>query len=89
MATYRVFMLGNDDHIVGVELLDCPTDFEAMVRAPDIGNKHKAVEIWDLARLVGRVDLSSRQTPSKLVPSNSSRLIEQSRSRLDALGDTA
>jgi hypothetical protein len=57
MATYRVFMFENDNHIVGAELLDCPTDFEAMARAPDIGGECKAVEIWDLARLVGRVDL--------------------------------
>jgi hypothetical protein len=57
MATYRVFMLGNDDHFVGVKLVDCPTDEEAMNLAPRVGGAHKAVEVWKFGRRVGRVDL--------------------------------
>ncbi len=57
MATYRVFMVGKDNHFVGVEVIDCPTDREAMSRAAGFGGDHKAVEVWQLARRVERVDL--------------------------------
>jgi len=56
MTTYRVFVLGSDDHIVGAEVIDCLTDREAMHLAPRIGGDHKAVEVWELARRIGRVD---------------------------------
>jgi hypothetical protein len=56
MAIYRVFVLGSDDHIIGADVIDCPTDREAMTLAPSIGGDHKAVEVWELARRVGRVD---------------------------------
>jgi hypothetical protein len=57
MATYRVFVFGSDDHIVGAEVIDCPTDDDAMTLAPSLSGDHKAVEVWELARCVGRVDL--------------------------------
>jgi hypothetical protein len=57
MATYRVFVLGNDGHIIGAEVIDCPTDVDAMTLASSLGGDHKAVEVWELARCVGRVDL--------------------------------
>jgi hypothetical protein len=56
MATYRVFVLGSDDHIVGADVIDCLTDGEAMRLASSIGGDHKPVEVWELARRVGRVD---------------------------------
>ena len=59
MATYRVFMLGSDDHFVGVKLIECATDDEAMRNAPVVAGGHKAVEIWEFARRVGRLDLQS------------------------------
>ena len=57
MPTYRIFMLGNDDHIVGADIMDCPTDGDAMTRAPSFGGSHTAVEVWELARCIERVDL--------------------------------
>jgi hypothetical protein len=57
MATYRVFVLGNDDHIIGADVIDCPSDDEAMARAPCLAGTHQAVEVWELGRRVGRVDL--------------------------------
>ena len=57
MPVYRVFMLGNDDHITGVEIVDCPSDDEAMTRAFGLTGDGKAVEVWELARRIGRVDL--------------------------------
>ena len=56
MATYRVFVFGSDDHIVRADVIDCQTDREALSVAPSIGGDHKAVEVWELARRVGRVD---------------------------------
>ena len=56
MTTYRVFVFGSDDHIVRADVIDCLTDKEAMSLAPTIGGNHKAVEVWELARCVGRVD---------------------------------
>jgi hypothetical protein len=57
MATYRVFTLGNDNRIVKAAIIDCQTDDEAMSRAPDFCGDHKAVEVWQLGRCVGHVDL--------------------------------
>jgi hypothetical protein len=57
MAIYRVFVLGGDDHIIRAEVIDCPTDEDAMTLAPSLSGDHKAVEVWELARCVGRVDL--------------------------------
>jgi hypothetical protein len=57
MASSRAFMLGNDNHIIGSRIIDCPTDDEALTCACRIGGIHKAVEVWELGRRVGRVDL--------------------------------
>jgi hypothetical protein len=57
MAIYRVFMLGNDEHIVRATVMYCSTDEEAISRAPGFGGDHKAVEVWELGRRIGRVDL--------------------------------
>jgi hypothetical protein len=57
MAIYRVFLLGNDDHIVGATIMYCSTDEEVMIRASGLAGVHKAAEVWDLGRRIGRVDL--------------------------------
>ena len=57
MATYRIFMLGDDDHIVDGNIIDCSTDDEALTRAPSLAGDHKGVEVWELRRCVGRIDL--------------------------------
>ena len=45
MTIYRVFMLGNDNHIIGTDIMDCQTDEEAMSRAPGFDGNHRAVEV--------------------------------------------
>ena len=50
------FVFGSDDHIVRADVIDCQTDREALSVAPSIGGDHKAVEVWELVRCVGRVD---------------------------------
>jgi hypothetical protein len=56
MANYRLFFIGRDDHIVKAEVLDCPTDSEAVAAARAACGEHPAVEVWELERKVGRVD---------------------------------
>lgn len=57
LVGYRCYMMV-DNHIRAVEVLRCPDDAEAMVRAADLLDAkpgHESVEIWDRSRLVGRV----------------------------------
>jgi hypothetical protein len=55
MASYRLFFIGRDDHIVKAEVVDCPTDDEAVAAARAMCGEHPAVEVWELARRVERV----------------------------------
>ena len=56
MAHYRFFFLGNDDHIVRADVVDCSTDDDAVAAARVASGDHRAVEVWELARRVERVD---------------------------------
>jgi hypothetical protein len=56
MANYRLFFIGRDDHIVKAELVDCPTDGDAIAAARAACREHPAVEVWELARWVERID---------------------------------
>ena len=55
MASYRLFFIGRDDHIVKAEVVDCPTDDEAVAAARAMCGEHPAVEVWELARRVEHV----------------------------------
>jgi len=61
MVTYRVFMLVNDHRIVGSKIIECSTDDEAMTVAPRFPGIHQAVEVWELTRFVGRVELADER----------------------------
>jgi len=63
MVTYRVFMLVSDHRMVGSKMIECLTDDEAMTVAPRLPGNHKAVEVWDLARFVGHVELPHEPRP--------------------------
>ena len=56
MAQYRFFFLGNDDHIVRADVVDCSTDDDAVAAARVASGDHRAVEVWELARCVEGVD---------------------------------
>jgi hypothetical protein len=56
MANYRLFFIGLDDHIMKAEVVDCPTDSDAVAIARASCAEHPAVEIWEGARKVDRVD---------------------------------
>jgi hypothetical protein len=59
MASYRLFFIGPDDHIVKAEVIDCSTDTEAVAVAVASCREHPAIEVWDRARRVERVDTAA------------------------------
>jgi hypothetical protein len=56
MAKYRLFFIGHDDHIMKAEVVDCATDGGAVALARAACAEHPAVEVWEGARRVDRVD---------------------------------
>jgi hypothetical protein len=56
MAYYRVFFIRWDTHIARAEVIDCSTDEDALAKARLLCVDHPAVEVWELGRLIGRVD---------------------------------
>jgi hypothetical protein len=56
VATYRLFFIGRDDHIVKAEVVDCPTDGDAVAIARVACAEYPAVEVWEWTRRVERVD---------------------------------
>jgi hypothetical protein len=56
MADYRCYFVNNLDQIQAAKNLDCAEDSEAMSQACELaGSQSLTVEIWNGARLVGRV----------------------------------
>jgi hypothetical protein len=62
MANYRLFLIGRDDHIVKAEVVDCPTDGDAIAAARVACKEHPAVEVWEQARKVQRVGTDTAAT---------------------------
>ncbi|WP_428491020.1 hypothetical protein [Rhodopila sp.] len=60
MADYRIFFLGPDEHITGVEIVECRSDLEAMAAAGVAGRPDGGVEVWQNARMVGRINVAGR-----------------------------
>jgi hypothetical protein len=55
MANYRVYHLGDDDHISGVHNLECNDDDAAFIQAQLLDVICVALEVWEGGRFVGRV----------------------------------
>jgi hypothetical protein len=56
MPTYRVYLIGRDQHIAGPpKVFECSDDDEVVYKAKQILDGH-ALEIWDGARHVGRLE---------------------------------
>jgi hypothetical protein len=60
MVDYRIFLLGLDGHIVGVDVVRCESDLEAMAAASAAGRPDRGVEIWQNARMVGRLHAAEK-----------------------------
>jgi hypothetical protein len=60
MADYRCYFVNNLDQIQTAQNLDCAEDAEAMLQAGELAEAQSlTVEIWNGARLVGRVPQAS------------------------------
>ena len=56
MPAYRIYLIGKDQHIDGAaKVFECADDEEVVYRAKQILDGH-ALEIWDGARHVGRLE---------------------------------
>ena len=56
MADYRCYLVNNLDQIQSATNLECAEDSEAMLQAGELAQSQSlTVEIWNGARLVGRV----------------------------------
>lgn len=56
MSIYRAFLLGYDDEILGFHLMECLNDREALAEGAAIRADCKEIEVWEAARLIGRVE---------------------------------
>lgn len=59
MVAYRAYFIGNDGHFKKVRVLECPDDKAVIAEAKKLQDGYD-VEIWDLARMVIRLE-----TPKK------------------------
>ena len=55
MALYRIYLLDVSDHFRAAQDAMCETDQEAFAYASHLIGSHAGVEIWEQARLVGRL----------------------------------
>ena len=60
MADYRIFFLGPDGHMTGVEVVDCQSDLEAMAAAGVAGQPDSGVEVWLNDRMVGSIKAAGK-----------------------------
>ena len=63
MSYYRIYMLNNEDHIIDVVPADCETDDQAMAKGAELFRIHRAIEVWNLGRIVGRLMPSEQPDP--------------------------
>jgi hypothetical protein len=57
MGTYQWHLIDRKDRVKSVEAVGCTSDADAMTKAAQILAQNPdaiAVEVWDIARLVGR-----------------------------------
>lgn len=61
MATYRVFLVGREGHFEGVRILEgCDSDEDAIAAAESYLTA-RAVQVWNLDRLVATLRLEGGQ----------------------------
>jgi len=56
MPSYRLFFIGQSEHIVQGSVVDCSTDEEAIAAARLSCGDYHAVEVWELRRRVKLVE---------------------------------
>ena len=56
MSMMRVYFLDPSNHIVRGDWIDCADDTDACRAAAQLIGDYAAVEVWEQARQVGRID---------------------------------
>jgi hypothetical protein len=59
---YRIYYIGQNGRINAAETIDCETDMEALAKAAEILNGHPAIEVWQRARIVGKLTTEGGRT---------------------------
>jgi hypothetical protein len=59
MAEYRVYIVGDDEHFIGLEEMVCCDDGEAVVKAERLLDDHD-IEVWSGDRFVVRLKHTPR-----------------------------
>ncbi len=73
MAEYRVYEIGDGDHIVKATPMVCGDDNEAIIKARELAEGH-VVEVWNKARFVARLDADDQPSPPANGPAGSQRV---------------
>jgi hypothetical protein len=60
MAHYRIYLVNGDNHFIDADVVACPTDDDALARAAELVSNECGTEVWNLARLVGRLEPRSK-----------------------------
>ena len=60
MEEYRAYFVGRDGHFNGFEPIVCADDAAAIEKTKRLVNRH-GIEIWNGARLVGRLERMRKQ----------------------------
>ena len=56
MSLYRVYFVGCDGHFYSSENVECASDAAALTVAVKLESAHPVVEVWEGARVIGRMD---------------------------------
>ena len=60
MPLYRIYWLGQDDHIDAADYIECESDSEAAAKGHELIGAHAAVELWLEKRYVVTLPAKSR-----------------------------
>ena len=86
VTSYRVFFLDSGDHVVCSEDVECPSDPDALMVAAELKGDYESVEVWDGARVVGRM---RSVAPTADVGDSCSSIARQVSGRLKSGNDVA
>jgi len=56
LTLYRVYFVDCDGHIQSAENVECASDAAALMAAVNLDTTQPVVEVWEGARVVGRMD---------------------------------
>jgi len=68
LTLYRVYFVDCDGHVHSAENVECVADAAAIMAAVNLETTHPVVEVWEGARVVGRMDRIPRGSHSPRAP---------------------